>query len=138
MDKGEITMNATTFRSSVEKKIAGFLLREGFVFQEEKVCGREDEVKIFYRSNFCKLSIYKSTRGGEVNVMLGGINSPNTNRPDDGWKYLNSLVHDKNNSIDELLQNVPEVPKSFDDQLDEVVDKLTLNYNLILNNINQY
>src|SRR5690606_8512134 len=129
MGKGEITMSATTFRSSVEKKIAGFLLREGFVFQEEKVYGREDEVKIFYRSSFCKLSIYKSTRGGEVNAMLGDINSPNTNKPDDGWKYLNSLVDDKNNSIDELLQNVPEVPKSFDDQLDEVVDKLTVNFN---------
>ena len=134
MDKGEMTMN-TIFRSSVEKKLADFLSREGLVYQEEKIYDSGNQISIFYKSSFCKLSIYRSIRNGEVNAMLAGINSPNNNKLDDGWKYLNSLVNDKNYSIDRLLLNVPNAPKSFDDQLDEVVNKIVINFHSILKTI---
>jgi len=70
---------------------------------------------------------------GEINCKIGKKNANNDDIGGNDWFFLNSLINDfEELSIEELLAAVPNSPKGFDEQLEELVEKLIEKYEMVI------
>jgi hypothetical protein len=68
--------------------------------------GRRGSV-VYYRAPDCKIQVYWSARGGDINCMIGPIAAPDVFGPHDSsgkWHYLNDFIEKPNLPLEELMK----------------------------------
>ncbi len=121
----------TDFESDVSQLLKDFVSHRGFSHNETIASGKQEVV--IYDSKACKIAFYKSPNDGEVNCKIGKANASNDDIGGDGWFFLNSLISgDEELSIEELLAAVPSSPKGFDEQLENLTEKLIEEYEMVI------
>lgn len=112
------------FKDKVDSVISFFLFSNGFLFEKHLELSAGDKSLVFYRSEQARLCIYRSKREGEVNCKLAPLTASD-NIDSNDWVYLNSILQEgREASLEELLNNVPDSPKSDEVQLTEILQKL--------------
>ena len=103
---------------------------------EDLVVDDGNQVSVNYSSPKCKLKFYQSQRDGEINCQIGSVDKNYAENGKFKWYYLNSLLETKKEqTIEELLSSIPDVPKSDEEQAYDIASKLKENYEKILVNL---
>jgi len=124
------------FEKKVQLVLSEFLSKNGFKHEQSQDFDGGNETLVVYSSPQCKLRFYRTQRDGEVNCQIGAIN---LDMESSDWLYLSSLLAEgKNLSIEELLANVLEKPKSDEDQLREIGIKLKQNFDDLVKGVANY
>lgn len=121
---GEMTQEFLTGVQSVVEPILvelGFRLDEYLDNVDE---GGPKAAVVFYRSDDCKIQIYDSTRGGEINCMIAPLGADNTFGPYDHsqkWQYLPRFALRQGVSAEEITKDKLPVDFPTTDQFLESV-----------------
>lgn len=127
------------FENKVQLVLSEFLSKNGFKHEQSQDFDGGNETLVVYSSPQCKLRFYRTQRDGEVNCQIGAIGAINLDMESSDWLYLSSLLAEGENlSIEELLANVPEKPKSDEDQLREIGIKLKQNFDDLVKGVANY
>jgi len=122
------------FKNKIELFLKDFFTERSFRYEKSVVQDGGNKEVIYYRSKLCTLAFYQSIRNGEVNCMVNFINGGSNDIEEKGWIYINSFLGEGVSlSVDELLARVPNVPRSFDEQLKEIVNKLLRKFDFAAN-----
>lgn len=137
MDKSRLGM-ANSFQADVKNILMHFFTTNDFFYDKTIESDIGNKVVVFYHSFLCRLGIYKSSRDGEVNCMIGMHNAEIINFGENGWYFFNDLNPNKRElTIEELLKAVPDSPKTSIEQLDELKKNLIDNYSDVLHKLLQ-
>lgn len=122
----------TNFSNEVETIVGPLLAEKGFTLD-----GTDDSPDerggtrhiVYYRSDDCKIQIYKSSREGEVNCMIAPLDASNEfGLRAERWQYLTRFVERPNLPIDELIQSARAEYESYPNPLQWVRDRIANSY----------
>jgi hypothetical protein len=118
------------FPSAVKAVVGPTLTDLGFLLDEidnnVDEGGRRGSV-VYYRSDDCKIQIYKSSREGSVNCMIAPLDAVNAFGPGDQtykWVYLNDFSPAPDVPLEELVKSVSFEPKTDIELLEWVRDRI--------------
>ncbi len=92
--------------------------------------GRQGSV-VYYRANDCKIQIYRSSREGSVNCMIGPLDAPNRIGIHDRsykWQYLTRFAPPPNVPLEELVKSVSYEPETDTERLERVKTTIAENF----------
>lgn len=119
-----------SFPAVVESVVGPLLHDLGFALDEVDddfdEGGRPGSV-VYYRSDDCKVQIFRSSREGSVNCMIAPLSAPNTfglYDESNEWQYLTKFCPGPDLPLEELVKQVSYKSKSDEEQLAEVRDVL--------------
>lgn len=72
---------------------------------------------IFYRSADCKIQVYRSSREGEINAMIGPLDAPNQHGLYDRsgkWHYFNDFADEPKLPLEELVRKLRDERSNFE------------------------
>jgi hypothetical protein len=125
-------MMTSNFTSEVETIVGPLLAEKGFTLD-----GADDSPDerggnrhiVYYRSNDCKIQIYKSSREGEVNCMIAPLDAANEfGLRGDRWQYFTRFVERPNLPLDELIRAARAEYDSYSNPLEWVRDRIADSY----------
>jgi hypothetical protein len=118
------------FAAEVEAVVGPLLADLGFTLDEVDnnidEGGRQGSV-VYYKSDDCKIQIYRSSREGSVNCMIAPLDAPNVFGLYDQsykWQYFTKFSTAPNVSLEELVQQVSFEPETDRAQLEWVRDRI--------------
>lgn len=124
------------FMNLIDESLSDFFQVYDFNLEEYLAIDGGNKTTAIYFSPLCKLLIYRSTRDGEVNCLIGREVADSHNLNDGNWFYLNSILSDQaEKTIEQLLANVPDEPQSDKTQISTIASKLENNFEMIIENI---
>ena len=126
-------MSDDSFLNLIDDSLSDFFKDHGFKLEKCSTVDHGNKATVIFRSPKCKLMFYKSVREGEVNCLIGNSFADNDDLHDGNWQYLNSFLSSQSDqTIKQLLANVPDVPKSSQEQVSEIEERLKTNFESIL------
>jgi hypothetical protein len=108
------------FSSEVQHIVGPFLSSIGFTL--DAIDNDVDEggptgSVVYYRGQQCKIQIYRSSREGEINAMIGPWDAPNEyglyNRSRK-WRYFNDFSDDPQLPLEELVKKLRDERSNFE------------------------
>jgi hypothetical protein len=72
---------------------------------------------VFYRARDCKIQIYRSSREGEINAMIGPLDAPNEHGLYDQsrkWHYFNDFTDEPKLTLEELVRKLRDDRVNFE------------------------
>ncbi|WP_142281587.1 hypothetical protein [Mycobacterium kyorinense] len=118
------------FPAEVEAVVGPLLADLGFTLDEVDnnvdEGGRRGSV-VYYRSDDCKIQVYRSSREGSVNCMIAPLDASNVFGLSDQsykWQYFTKFSPAVNVSLEELVQQVSFEPQTDKEQLEWVRDRI--------------
>jgi hypothetical protein len=99
------------FLTGVQSIVEPVLTELGFQFEEyvdDIDEGGPKAAAVFYRSDDCKIQVYDSRRGGEINCMIAPIDATNTLGLYDRsakWQYLVSFALRQGVAAEEIMKD---------------------------------
>ncbi|MDV3130180.1 hypothetical protein M1247_35120 [Mycobacterium sp. 21AC1] len=125
-------MMNTNFLAEVEEIVGPLLAELGFALDgiddgsDERGGSRHI---VYYRSDDCKIQIYKSSREGEINCMIAPLNAPNEfGLRADRWQYFTRFAKRPDLPLEELTQIARSEYESYSNPLEWVRDRIAKNY----------
>jgi hypothetical protein len=122
------------FPAEVQSVVGPLLANLGFTVDEldnnVDEGGRRGSV-VYYRSDDCKIQIYRSAREGSVNCMIAPLVAPNIFGLYDRshrWQYLAKFSPTPNVPLEELVRSVSYKSKTDKEQLLWVKDQIGQHY----------
>jgi hypothetical protein len=121
------------FSAEVQAAIGPLLTQLGFTLDEiddsPDEGGRERHI-VYYRSNDCKIQIYKSRREGKVNGMIAAANASNGfGLRTKHWQDLTTFSERPNGPVAELLKAARAEYNSYANPVEWVRDRIAKYYN---------
>ena len=120
------------FVSAVKEALGRFLEARGYRLETVKTADSALETTIVYTSPVAKIAVYRSTRQGEVNCLIGGAHASTEDIEKPAWQYLTRLLLNAGRlTRADLLARTQAPPRGWDLQLNTVADELTTNLGLL-------
>ena len=118
------------FPTRVQSVVGPLLADLGFTLNEiddnADESGRQGSV-VYYRSNDCKLQVYRSSREGSVNCMIAPLGAPNKIGIHDRsykWQYLTRFAPPPDEPLEELVKSVSFEAEADIEQLEWVKNRI--------------
>ncbi len=125
------------FRLILESRLSDFFKDHKFKIDFDSSIDSGNKTIAVYVSSILKLYFYRSRRDGEINCLIGRPDSNISNLSKGGWHYLNSLIFNHSGeSIEQLLNQIPIVPESDDEQVRTIANNLEHHFNDIVRKFN--
>jgi len=123
---------ASEFAQEVQTIVGPTLKDLGFVFYDSDDSpdegGRYLHL-VFYRSNDCKIQIYKSGREGETNCMIAPLDAADAfGLRTDKWQFLTRFSKVPDLPLAELAESARAEYNSYANPLEWVRDRIAANY----------
>jgi hypothetical protein len=120
------------FSDDVQGVVGPILAQRGFVLDEiddrPDGGGRERHI-VYYRANDCKVQIYKSSREGEVNAMIGPATVPNEfGLQAKKWQYFGRFSKRPDVPLEELVALARAEYEAYENPLEWVRDRIITSY----------
>ncbi|NNE64670.1 MAG: hypothetical protein HKN34_11355 [Gammaproteobacteria bacterium] len=81
-----------------------------------------------YEASGFKLYFYESLREGEINCLVGKTYADIQDTNDGNWFYVNAILSKGSQlSVEELLKNVPDEPRSIETQFSDLASNIRCN-----------
>jgi hypothetical protein len=115
------------FLAGVQSIVEPLLIQLGFQpdgYDDNVDEGGRNASVVFFRSKDCKIQVYDSARGGEINCMIAPLDSPNVLGLYDRsakWQYLPMFAIRRGVPVEEVLKDKSPIDFPTTDQLLESV-----------------
>lgn len=128
------------FDSLISEVLGDFLAEHGFESVSSQATQDGSFFDVIYESTECKLRLYDSRRGGEINCLMGAVNAPNdgdwTTRENRSWFYIRDLLEiGKGLSLEELQKLAGPPVSGRKEQLIQLRDLLVSGLDKALRNL---
>jgi hypothetical protein len=108
------------FPQEVRKIVGPLLLGMGYTLEaidDDVDEGGPKGSVVFYRSKDTKIQIYRSSREGEINAMIGPLDAPNEHGLYDRsqkWHYFNEFADEPKLPLEELVEKLRSERANFE------------------------
>ncbi|MGE2832659.1 hypothetical protein [Mycobacterium sp. SMC-4] len=112
-----------SFPDEVQSAVGPLLSELGFTLDSVNAHVDEDGgfgSVVYYRSEDCKIQVYRSSREGSVNCMIAPLEAPNEFGPRDKsptWQYLTKFSPKSDVPLEELIRAVSFEPQTSVEEL---------------------